>query len=87
MPLNVRKVAVNLAVLCFFILSIITMISGLSPFTCCKRAIAGAVIIYIAAGITVRLINMILVDAMISKKIEQLGNSESSQKKKDKTGR
>ena len=81
MPLNVRKVSVNLAVICFFILSIITSMSGLPPFVCCKRAITGAILIYIASVIAVRLINMILIDAMIT------GQIESSQKTKDKTGR
>ena len=81
MPLNVRKVSVNLAVICFFILSIITSLGGLSPFVCCKRAMAGAVLIYIVSGIAVRLINMILIDAMIT------GRIESVQKSKDKTGR
>ncbi|MBN1974888.1 MAG: hypothetical protein JW787_14705 [Sedimentisphaerales bacterium] len=87
MPLNVRKIAVNLAVICFFILSIVAIVSGLSPFTCCKRAIAGAVLVYVAAGITVRLINMILIDAMITRQMEQLGNSEIAAKRKDKAGR
>ena len=87
MPINVRKVAVNLAVICFFSLSIITLFSGLSPFICCKRAITGALLIYIAASIAVRLINMILLDAMITQKTEQPGSSEHSQQRKDKTGR
>jgi hypothetical protein len=87
MPINVRKTAVNLAVICFFGLSIFTMLSGLSPFTCCKRAITGALLMYIAANIAVRLINMILIDAMITKRMEQFDNSENTQKGKDRAGR
>ena len=60
MPLDVRKISVNFAVLFFFSISIVTIIIGLPPFTCCKRAILGAVIVYIIAGIAARLINMIL---------------------------
>ncbi len=52
MPLDVRKISINIAVIFFFSLSILTLLSGLSPFTCCKRAIIGAVIAYIAAGIS-----------------------------------
>jgi hypothetical protein len=81
MPLNVRKISVNLAVICFFVLSIIASFSGLSPFVCCKRAIAGAFLIYIVSNIAVRLINMILIDAIITEQ------TESSQKTNNKTGR
>ena len=87
MPINVRKAAVNLAVICFFGLSIVTMLRGLSPFTCCKRAIIGAVLVYIAANITVRLINIILIDAMVTKQVEDHGNSENRQKRKETAGR
>lgn len=80
MPINVRKAAINLAVICFFGLSVVTMFKGLSPFTCCKRAIIGAVLVYIAASIAVRLINMILIDAMITKQIEQGSDSEHRNK-------
>lgn len=86
MPLNVRKVAVNLAVICFFVLSIVALFSGLSPFTCCKRAIMGALIVYFVSGIAVRIINMILIDAMVTNQMEQFGNSEIA-KKNNKAGR
>lgn len=86
MPLNVRKASVNLAVICFFVLSIVTLLSGLSPFTCCKRAITGALLVYIVSGITVRIINMILIDAMVTNQMEQPDNSEVA-KKNDKAGR
>jgi predicted cation transporter len=81
MPLDVRKVAVNLSVIFFFSLSIVTLISGLSPFMCCKRAITGAVVVYFVATIALKIINMILIDAMMTKQIEQNKNSEIIQKK------
>ena len=75
MPLNVRSIAVSIAVICFFVLSIIGGICGLSPFTCCKRAFIGAVLVYIAGGWAVRAINAILVDAIITNQVEQHNNS------------
>jgi len=65
MPLHVRSIAVSVSVLCFFGLSIIGLISNLSPYVCCKRAIAGALLVYIASSFSVKAINAILIDAMI----------------------
>ena len=87
MPLNIKQVSINLAVICFFSLSIITSLCGLSPFICCKRSIIGALLVYIATNIAVRLINLILIDAMIIEKIEKFGSTENQQKRKNKAGR
>jgi hypothetical protein len=86
MLINVRKVAVNIAVISFFSLSIITSLSGLSPFICCKRAVIGAALTYIATNLVLRIINMILIDAMITNQMDQPVKSERTQKK-DKAGR
>ncbi len=80
MPLHVKSIAVSIAVICFFGLSLIGWISGLSPFTCCKRALAGAVLAYIAGTWAVRAINAILISAMITNQMNQ-------QKEKDSGGR
>ena len=71
MPLHVRSIAVKIAVIAFFGLSLIGWLSGLSPFTCCKRALAGAIITYILAGLAVKLINAILLSAIITKQVNQ----------------
>ena len=71
MPLHIRSIAASFAVICFFSLSIIGWISGLSPCTCCKRALAEATIAYIAAALAVKAINAILMHAMITKQINQ----------------
>ena len=75
MPLHVRSIAVSIAVICFFFLSIIGGFCGHSPFVCCKRALIGAVLAYIAGGWAVRAINAILVEAMIA---NQVNRQESS---------
>ncbi len=66
MPLGVRSIAVSIAVICFFSLSLISWVSGLPPFTCCKRALVGAVFAYIAGTLAVKAINTILINAMIT---------------------
>ena len=75
MPLHVRSIAVSIAVICFFVLSLVGWICGLSPFVCCKRALIGAVLAYIAGGWAVRAINAILVNAMIANHVNRQGNS------------
>ena len=76
MPLHVRSIAVSIAVICFFVLSLIGGFCGLSPFVCCKRALIGAMLAYIAGGWAVRAINAILVDAMIVNQMNQEDNSD-----------
>jgi len=71
MPLHVRSIAVSIAVICFFGLSIICWVSGLSPFTCCKRALGGAVIVYILSVCAVKAINAIVLNAMIASRINK----------------
>ena len=71
MPLNVRSIAVSIAVACFFVMSLIGWGSGLAPFVCCKRALIGAVLVYVGGGFAVRAINTILVNAMIANRMDQ----------------
>jgi hypothetical protein len=84
MPLQVRPIAVSTAVICFFILSFISWISSLSPFTCCKRALFGAIITYITASLAIKAINAILTNAMITSRVNRDSNKAQS-KQKDKT--
>ena len=71
MLLHVRSIAISIAVIFFFGISLIGWISGLSPFTCCKRALVGAVAAYIAAACAVKAINAILMNAMITKQMNK----------------
>jgi hypothetical protein len=79
MPLNVRSIAVSIAVICFFAIAGIGWFSGLSPFTCCKRALVGAAAAYIAGAWAVKAINAILMNAMITSQMKQ-------QKEEDNAG-
>jgi len=75
MPLNVRSISVSTAVVFFFGLSLIGLLSGLSTSVCCKRAVRGAVLVYVAAGLAVRAINTILVNAMINNEVKRQKDS------------
>jgi hypothetical protein len=67
MPLDARPIAIKIAVLSFFALSIIGICCGHLPYTICTRAIAGALVIYISAVVAVKIINVVLLDVIISK--------------------
>ena len=71
MPLHVRSIAVSISVICFFVLSLVGWICGLSTFVCCKRALIGAVLAYIAGSLAVKAINAILINAMIANRVNR----------------
>ncbi len=77
MPLNTRKIAVNIAVILFFALSFVGWINGLPPFTCCKRAVGGALLAYLAVTLAVRIINVILMNAIITKQLNKQRENSS----------
>ena len=77
MPLQVRSIAVSFAVACFFGVSLIGWFSGLSPFTCCKRAIVGSVLAYIAGVWAVKAVNAIFISAMATNQMNQREEKES----------
>ncbi len=79
MPLHVKSIAVSIAVICFFAVAVIGLISDLSPFTCCKRALVAAAAAYIAGAWALKAINAILINAMISSRMKQ-------QKEQDNAG-
>jgi hypothetical protein len=72
--LQIRPMAVSCAVLCFFAIGIVGSLGGLSPGTCCKRAVLGAALTYLVAGAAARAVNAILTQAMIADRIRK-GNS------------
>ena len=79
MLLPIRPIAVSTAVLCFFAIGIVGSLGGLSPYTCCQRAVLGAMITYVVTAGAVRAINAILTQAMIADRIrkETPGDSRS----------
>jgi hypothetical protein len=74
MPLNPRTAALAAAVLAFFIASIVAAFCGNCPFTCCKRAVIAMLAAYVFTTIAVKVINAVLVDAIISKQVNRTLN-------------
>lgn len=71
MVLHTKPIAFSTAVVAFFALSIVGTVGGLSPDTCCKRALLGAVATYVAAALAVGAINAILTQAMIESQVNE----------------
>lgn len=71
MLLHVRSISLSAAVMFFFAVSLIGLVSGLSPFTCCKRALAAAFVVYVIAALAVKSVNTILINAMINSRVNQ----------------
>lgn len=71
MVLQTKPIAFSIAVAGFFALSILGTVVGLSPDTCCKRALLGAVATYVVASIAVQAINAILTQAMIASQVSK----------------
>ena len=78
MPLNIRSIATSVAVLGFFVLAMIGWFSGLTPFTCCKRSLIGALLAYAATTVAIRIINAILINAIVSSQITQKEKNSDS---------
>lgn len=71
MLFHVKSVSVSLAVLFFFVISVIGWVVNLTPFVCCKRALLGAVITYVVATVAIKIINRVLIDAMVQARMNQ----------------
>ena len=83
MPLNIRSIAVSIAVVCFFSVSLIGWISGHSPDTCSKRALVGAVVAYIAGIWVAKAVNAIFISAMVTEEMNQEEINQDEEKNSD----
>ena len=80
MPLQHRHIAIKTSVIFFFMFCLLGLASRLSPYTCCKRALAAAIITYLLAAIVVKIINTVIIEAMISKHLDKHINERNSNK-------
>ena len=71
MPINVKSFAVKAAVIWFFITGIIGWMNELDPLCICSRASLGFVGVYAVGIIAGKIINSVLIDALVSQTIEQ----------------
>jgi hypothetical protein len=71
-----RPIAARVAVCCFFLFSFLCWLTNQSPLFCCKRALAGAVLAYIAAAAAVKAVNAIITQALIDRELTRQKEDE-----------
>lgn len=71
MPFNARSAAASAAIFVFFITAGIGAFYNHTPFTNCKRALIAALIACVVTNIIVKIINTMVVNAMITKQVNQ----------------
>ena len=72
MKKQVRSIAVTSAVAVFFVMACIGCFKELAPATCCSRALAGAIIAYIAVSLSARAIVAVIVGEIIESRVNKL---------------
>ena len=75
MLFHARPIAVSAAVVCFFALSVVGALGGLTPYTCCKRAVLGAAVACLTVAVAVRAVNAVLTQALIAAQSQRKGDS------------
>jgi len=71
MPLQTRPAAIKMSVLAFFLVAIIGQCYGVSSFYCCKRAMLAAIAAYVVTTLFIKVINFVLLNAMIDKEVDK----------------
>ena len=77
MIINTKTCSIQIAVAAFFCVACMGAISGLSPWTCSKRALISAFIIYGMSGCALRVINWIILNALVKSQMNKQEDSTS----------
>jgi len=81
MLIGARPIAVKVAVTAFFVVGFVGWASGLSSFACCKRALCGALVMYVATAAAVKMFNRILLNALIEDQLRQNGDRSDGRRR------
>jgi len=80
MEAKIKVIAIRVAVIMFFVMSMIGTSANVHPTTACKRAFAGAAIIYIAIQILGRVFTSIIIQRLAQEKTQdKFGNEEDNE--------
>lgn len=69
----INSIAGIVSVAACFIIAGVGVFSGIDPFTCCYRAICGAIFVYCISMIALRIIARIILTALIDSKRHGIG--------------
>lgn len=74
---KIRSVAATAAVMIFFLMSIVSWFTGVSPGTASVRACGGAVITYLVFSIAGSMIANIIINEMIENRCRKLAEKDN----------
>ncbi len=77
MIINSKNCAIQMAVAAFFGMACLGGLSGLSPLTCTKRALISALVIYVLCRCAVKIINGIILNALVRSQMNKQEDSAS----------
>ena len=77
MLLDPRLTGIKISIIFFFLIGLLGWLKGISAYTCCKRSLMGAVVVYLISMLAIKIINTILIDAMYKSGIKK--NNHSNQ--------
>ena len=74
---KIRSIAATAAVMIFFLMSIVSWFTGVSPGTASVRACGGAIITYIVFSIAGSIITNIIINEMVENKYRKLAEKDN----------
>lgn len=72
----IRSIATTFAVPAFFIMAIVGWCSGLSPATCCSRAVIGAIITYIVFSWAAKGVMSIIINEIVESQLNKANQKD-----------
>ncbi len=82
MIFDMSKIAVKSAIISYFCIAFLGILSGMEPFTCCKRALIASLCVYAATMVIAKAINALLISAIVNreaKKQEDIARDDSNE--------
>ncbi|MHC5083874.1 MAG: hypothetical protein ACYTET_08065 [Planctomycetota bacterium] len=76
---NIKRVAVQIAVLIFFVMALTGWISGHPIATCASRALLGAVAIYCIVRVAGQLVVKVIISALVDEQVRQREETNQGQ--------
>ena len=73
---DIKRVAVQLAILLFFVMAIVGWFSGLTPETIASRSIGGAVAIYLLVRFAGTLVARVIMRALVNEQMRRHQQTE-----------
>jgi hypothetical protein len=72
----ISSIAGIISVAACFLVAALGVVNGVDPFTCCYRAVCGAVFVYCVVTIALRIVARIVLTAMVDSQMSEDVNAE-----------